>query len=115
MSRPGSQPSPDDPRRPLTIATGVAFGESVRWHDDRVWFCDWISREVIRVSRDGSDHQVYTATQGAPICIDWRPDGTLLVVDGANQQLLEHDSEVEDISSAGDFAGEFLAWLCSLR
>lgn len=107
MSSTGSQPGPDDPRRPLTIATGVAFGESVRWHGDRVWFCDWISREVIRVSRDGSDHQVYTATQGAPICIDWRPDGTLLVVDGGNQQLLEHDDSdglalVADLSEISD-------------
>jgi sugar lactone lactonase YvrE len=26
---------------PQTLMTGIAFGESPRWHDDRLWFSDW--------------------------------------------------------------------------
>jgi hypothetical protein len=24
-----------------TLVTGLAFGESPRWHDGRLWLCDW--------------------------------------------------------------------------
>ena len=90
MPRKQSQSAEGSTRSIRTIATGVAFGESVRWHDDRVWFCDWIAREVISVAPDGDSRKVHNQPEGAPISIDWRPDGTLLVLDGGNRQLLEY-------------------------
>lgn len=98
---------PAKDRRPRTLTSDVAFGESVRWHDDHVWFCDWITREVISVAPDGSDRRVRARVDGSPICIDWRPDGTLLIVDGANCQVLEHRDPgglnvVADLSDVSD-------------
>ena len=30
------------------IMDGLAFGESPRWHDGRLWFCNWGTQQVIR-------------------------------------------------------------------
>lgn len=80
-----------------TLLSGVAFGESVRWHDDRVWFCDWVDQVVVSIAPDGSDRRVHARLDGAPICIDWRPNGSLVVVDGAGRRLFEK-------KDAGDMA-----------
>lgn len=89
------------------IVSDMAFGESVRWHEGRVWFCDWVDGDVISVAPDGSDRRVHAHLDGAPICIDWRPDGGMLVVDGASHLLLQHDDThglnvVADVSDISD-------------
>jgi sugar lactone lactonase YvrE len=35
------------------LLTGLTYGESPRWHGDRLWFCNWGSQEVIAVDLDG--------------------------------------------------------------
>lgn len=40
-----------------TLMTGIAFGEQPRWREDRLWFSDWGSREVIAVDFKGTRHQ----------------------------------------------------------
>jgi len=30
------------------LLTGLAMGESPRWHEDRLWLSDWGAREIIR-------------------------------------------------------------------
>ena len=35
--------------RVQTLMTGLAFGESPRWHMDHLWFCNWVAQEVIAV------------------------------------------------------------------
>ena len=37
------------------LMTGISFGESPRWHDGRLWFCDWGAQEIIAVDPDGSE------------------------------------------------------------
>jgi sugar lactone lactonase YvrE len=34
-------------QRVKTLLTGLAMGESPRWHDDRLWFSDWGAQEII--------------------------------------------------------------------
>jgi len=34
--------------------TGIVFGESPRWHDDRLWFSDWGAQEVVAVDLEGN-------------------------------------------------------------
>lgn len=92
---------------PRTIVTDVAFGESIRWHEGRVWFCDWIGHEVISVAPDGGDRTVHVRLEASPICIDWRTDGSLLIVEGAAHRLVEHDGSgelnpVADLSEISD-------------
>ena len=31
---------------PRILLTGLAFGESPRWHDDRLWLADWGAGEL---------------------------------------------------------------------
>ena len=34
--------------------SGLMFGEQPRWHEDRLWFADWGTQEVIAVDLDGN-------------------------------------------------------------
>lgn len=65
----------------------IAFGESPRWHDGRLWFCDWMAGEVIAVDMDGA-HEVMVRVPSFPFCIDWLPYGPLVVVAGGDAKLL---------------------------
>src|SRR5438067_3271723 len=75
-----------------TLITGLALGESPRWHDDRLWFADWGAHEVVAVDLQGTS-EVMVHMPSFPFCIDWLPDGRLLIVSGCEGLLLrrEHD------------------------
>ncbi len=56
--------------------------ESPRWHEGRLWFCNWIERQVLAVSLDGKAEVMTTRDPDShPMgySIDWLPDGRLLV------------------------------------
>ena len=36
-----------------TLLTGLAFGESPRWHEGRLWFADWGAQEILAVNLEG--------------------------------------------------------------
>jgi sugar lactone lactonase YvrE len=71
---------------------GVVFGESPRWHDGRLWFSDWGANQVIALGADGS-HEVVATVASFPMCIDFLPDGRLLVVDSARRRLLRRERD----------------------
>ncbi|WP_405162728.1 SMP-30/gluconolactonase/LRE family protein [Nocardia sp. NBC_01499] len=73
--------------KPEILLEGVVFGESPRWHDGRLWFSDWGANQVIAL---GADHrpEVIVEVPSFPMCIDFLPDGRLLVVDSAQRRLL---------------------------
>jgi len=73
-----------------TLMTGLVFGESPRWHDDRLWFSDWGAQEVIAVDLDGKS-EVITRIQSFPFCIDFLPDGRLLVISARDRLLLRRE------------------------
>src|ERR1700730_9584709 len=75
-----------------TLLTGLVFGESPRWHDDRLWFSDWGAQEVIAVDLDGRS-EVITHIQSFPFCIDFLPDGRLLVVSARDRLLLRREPD----------------------
>ncbi|MGH2713196.1 MAG: SMP-30/gluconolactonase/LRE family protein [Thermoleophilaceae bacterium] len=72
---------------PQILMTGISFGESPRWHDDRLWFSDWGTQELIAVDLEGASDTM-VRVPSAPFCIDWLPDGRLLVVSGGDGLLL---------------------------
>src|SRR5947208_347483 len=37
-----------------TLMTDIAFGESPRWHDGRLWFSDWGAKAVVAVDPEGN-------------------------------------------------------------
>jgi len=39
---------------PKVLLDGLAYVESPRWHEGRLWFCNWIGRQVAAVGLDGT-------------------------------------------------------------
>jgi sugar lactone lactonase YvrE len=75
------------------IMDGIVFGESPRWHDGRVWFSDWGAHQVIAVDPDSGRHEVVATVESFPMCIDFLPDGRLLVVDSARARVLRREPD----------------------
>jgi sugar lactone lactonase YvrE len=77
-----------------TLIAGLAYGESPRWHDGRLWFCHWTVGEVVVMAPDGSSEVVLTVPATTlPFCIDWLPDGRLLLVCGPEGRVLRRESD----------------------
>ncbi|MEV6305375.1 SMP-30/gluconolactonase/LRE family protein [Actinoplanes sp. NPDC051861] len=85
------------------LMEGISFGESPRWHDGRLWFADWGAGQVIALARDGS-HEVVASVDSSPLCIDFLPDGRLLIVDSARQRLLRRERD-GTLSTHADLGG----------
>ena len=77
-------------RTPQVLTDGLVMGESPRWHDGRLWVCDWGAGEVLSVG-PGGDRRVELQVDGLPTSIEWDPDGRLLVLSGARRALLRAD------------------------
>jgi sugar lactone lactonase YvrE len=72
-----------------TILDRLRFPESTRWRDGRLWLCNWLASEVLAVDpADGSAEVMATVPVPIPFCIDWLPDGRLLVTCGMERRLL---------------------------
>ena len=89
-----------------TLMTGIVFGESPRWHDDRLWFSDWGAQEIIALDLEGNS-EVIIRMPSFPFCIDWLADGRLLIVLASDRLLLrrEHDGSLvthTDLSSLSE-------------
>ncbi|MGO8962627.1 MAG: SMP-30/gluconolactonase/LRE family protein [Mycobacterium sp.] len=81
------------------LMEGITFGESPRWHDGLVWFSDWGAHQVIALDpRDG--HEVVVSVESFPMCIDFLPDGRLLVVDSAQRRLLRRELDGSMVAHA---------------
>jgi sugar lactone lactonase YvrE len=80
--------------RVQTLATGFGLVESPRWHNGRLWFADWTAGEI-RVLGDGGNSEVVVRHASLPLCFDFLPDGTLLVVSAAQRALLRASSAGE--------------------
>jgi sugar lactone lactonase YvrE len=81
------------------LMEGIVFGESPRWHAGRVWFSDWGAHQVIALDPEG-DHEVVVSVPSFPMCIDFLPDGRLLVVDSAQQRLLRLEPDGSMVAHA---------------
>ncbi len=75
------------------LMTGIALGESPRWHEGRLWFSDWVAHEVVAVDLAGKSEVIARLPDILPFCIDWLPDGRLLIVSGSNGLLLRRESD----------------------
>jgi sugar lactone lactonase YvrE len=67
---------------PEVLLADLGIPESPRWHEGRLWFCNWIERQVMAVDLDGKAEVMATRDPGShPMgySIDWLPDGRLLI------------------------------------
>src|SRR3989475_10173137 len=78
-----------------TLLTGLAFGESPRWHNGRLWLSDFGAQEVGAVDLSGKQ-EVIARIAGAPMGLGFLPDGRLLIVSMRDGLLLrrEHDGRL---------------------
>ena len=74
------------------VTDGVVFGECPRWHDGRLWFSDWGAGRVLSVAADGTT-TVEAEVASFPLCIDFLPDGRLVVVSSADRALLRREPD----------------------
>jgi sugar lactone lactonase YvrE len=85
------------------LLSGLVFGEQPRWHEDRLWFSDWGTQEVIAVDLEGNS-EVILQGPSFPLCVDWLPDGRLLVVSARDGLLLRRESD-GSLVTHGDLGG----------
>jgi sugar lactone lactonase YvrE len=86
---------------PHVVMDGVAFPESPRWHDGRLWFSDWMAQEVIAVSSEG-ESEVIAHVDAFPFSIDWLPDGPMLITAGSLILRLEPDGSLATHADLGE-------------
>jgi sugar lactone lactonase YvrE len=76
------------------LMTGIAFGESPRWHDHRLWFSDWGAQEIVAVDLEGNNEVIIRVPfPSIPMCIDFLSDGRLLVVSTHEKRVLRREPD----------------------
>lgn len=77
-----------------TLLARLVFGESPRWHDDRLWLADWGAQEVVALDLDGnSEVMVRVRFPSFPMCIDWLSDERLLIVSARDGLLWRREPD----------------------
>src|SRR5437763_3612144 len=91
------------------LLTNLGFGESPRWHANRLWFANWGTQQIVAVGVDGKHEVIIEVPTTLPYCFDWLPDGRLLIVSGPenlvlcmqpDRSLVTH-ADLKSISAAG--------------
>ena len=78
---------------PRILLTGLAIGESPRWHEGRLWFSNWGTQEVVAMDIKGNSEVIVRVPTTIPFSIDWLPDGRLIVVSGPEARLLRREPD----------------------
>ena len=73
------------------LKTGLAMGESPRWHDERLWLSDWGAQEILAIDPHGKADVEVRVPFALPFCIDWLLDRTLLIVSGREGLLMRRE------------------------
>src|SRR5215475_4300604 len=100
--------SSDDRAAPTVLLEGVILGESPRWHDGRLWFCDWGRREVVAVDAAGR-REVLAGTPAHPWSIGWEDDGSLLFTAAGEAALIRRDADGA-LSTVADLGAISAGW-----
>src|SRR5271166_4506788 len=82
------------PSEARVLLSGLAFPESPRWCDGRLWVCNWGAQEIVAVDPEGGSEVVLPApTESLPFSVDWSHDGRMLIVAGRQGLLLRHERD----------------------
>src|SRR5688500_3758128 len=70
------------------LLDGLGFAEGPRWHDDRLFFSDMGTKQVLAVGLDGTAEEI-CVVDNRPSGIGWLPDGTMIVVSQNDRRVLQ--------------------------
>jgi sugar lactone lactonase YvrE len=86
------------------LLDGLAYVESPRWHDDRLWFSHWGTEEILAVDLDGKAEVVGRGPAGMGWATAWLPDGRMLLT-GPELLRQEPDGTMVRHADLGPIAG----------
>jgi sugar lactone lactonase YvrE len=72
------------------LLSGLAYVESPRWHENRLWFSHWGMEQLIAVDMDGNSEVVAAGPPGLGWATEWLPDGRRLIT---GPQLLREEPD----------------------
>ena len=76
------------------LFSGLAFPESPRWREGRLWLCNWGAQEIVAVNPEGCSDVILPApTATLPFSVDWLRDGRMLIVAGREGFLLRREPD----------------------
>ncbi len=95
---------------PNVLLDGLAYVESPRWHEGRLWFAHWGTGEIVAVDLNGHSEVTGHGPAGLGWSIDWLLDGRLLVT---GKELLRREPDGStvrhaDLSGVADFWNEIV-------
>jgi sugar lactone lactonase YvrE len=93
---------------PRVLLSGLGIPESPRWHEGRLWFCNWIDRQVVAVGLDGmAEVMLVRDPDSHPMgySIDWLPDGRLLTT---GDKVRRHEPDGSVATLADQHANEIV-------
>ena len=83
------------------LVDNLRFPEGPRWHEDKLWCCDFFTQRIVQVDLQGRVETVIELPD-TPTSIGWAADGCLLVVSAFARRLLRQEKdewvEVADLS-----------------
>jgi len=91
---------------PTVLLDGLAYVESPRWHEGRLWFAHWGTGEIVAVDLDGHSEVTGHGPPGLGWAFDWLPDGRLLVT---GKELLRREPDGSMVRHA-DLSGLADGW-----
>src|SRR5450631_553660 len=84
---------------PKVLVTGLGIPESPRWHEGRLWFCNWIDRQVVAVGLDGKPEVMLTGDK----LRRQEPDGAMAVHAGQRANEIVVDGRGTIYLNGADF------------
>jgi sugar lactone lactonase YvrE len=91
---------------PRVLLSDLAYVESPRWHEDRLWFAHWGTQEIVAVGLDGNSEVVGHGPPGLGWSIAWLPDGRLLVT-GEGLMRQEADGSMVQHADLSSLSGDW--------
>jgi sugar lactone lactonase YvrE len=88
------------------LASDLAFVESPRWHDGRLWFAHWGTDKIVAVDLNGTTEVVGRGPGGFGWSLGWLPDGRLLVT-GERLMRREPDGSMVQHADLSALSGDW--------
>jgi sugar lactone lactonase YvrE len=91
--------------QPRVLLDGLAIPESPRWHDGRLWFSNWGTKQIVAVDLEGNSEVVGEGPDGLGWATNWLPDGRMLITGPELTRVERNGSRVRhaDLSHISPF------------